>query len=81
MIYYHLFILLNLCSGSTAVFIGNIIRKGSEFVFNNEAIISGRPGIVTMSLYDKNNKFSKDTQKINLKAGECELFQSCLVFV
>ncbi|XP_073245527.1 structural maintenance of chromosomes flexible hinge domain-containing protein 1-like [Porites lutea] len=56
-------------SGSTAVFIGNISRKGSEFVFNNEATISGQPGVITMCLYDNDNKFSKDTQRINLKPG------------
>jgi len=58
------------CSGSTAVFIGNIIRKGTEFVFNNEATISGNPGTITMSVFDKDNKFSKDTQRISLKPGK-----------
>jgi len=53
------------------VFIGNISRKGSEFVFNSEATISGQPGVITMCLYDNDNKFSKDTQRINLKPGEC----------
>lgn len=61
------------CSGSTAVFIGNIIRKGTEFVFNNEATISGNPGTITMSVFDKDNKFSKDTQRISLKPGKWTL--------
>ena len=65
------FFVLHLYSGSTAVFIGNISRKGSEFVFNSEATISGQPGVITMCLYDNDNKFSKDTQRINLKPGEC----------
>ena len=65
------FVVLHLYSGSTAVFIGNISRKGSEFVFNSEATISGQPGVITMCLYDNDNKFSKDTQRINLKPGEC----------
>lgn len=56
-------------SGSTAVFIGNVIRKGTEFVFNNDATISGHPGIITMCLFDKDNRFSKDTQRISLKPG------------
>lgn len=56
-------------SASSAVFIGDLIRKGTEFVFNNDATISGNPGVVTMCLYDKDNRFSKDTQRITLKPG------------
>ena len=57
-------------SGSTAVFIGHLTYKGTEFVFNNDATISGNPGVVTMSVSDKEGKFSRDTQKINLKPGQ-----------
>ncbi|XP_078348913.1 structural maintenance of chromosomes flexible hinge domain-containing protein 1-like [Oculina patagonica] len=56
-------------SGSTAVFIGNLICKGTEFVFNNEATISGNPGVITMCVYDKDGKFARDTQRISLKPG------------
>lgn len=63
-----------LFSGSTAVFIGNLICKGTEFVFNNEATISGNPGIITMCVYDKDGKFARDTQRISLKPGEWVLF-------
>lgn len=56
-------------SGSTAVFIGHLTLKGTEFVFNNDATISGNPGVVTMCVSDKEGKFSRDTQKISLKPG------------
>ena len=39
-------------------------------MFNNDATISGHPGIITMCLFDKDNRFSKDTQRISLKPGE-----------
>ena len=49
--------------------------KGTEFVFNNDATISGQHGVVTMCVSDKNGRFTRDTQRINLKPGErrCEL--------
>ena len=56
-------------SGSTAVFIGHLTLKGTEFVFNNDATISGNPGVITMCVSDKEGKFSRDTQKISLKPG------------
>ena len=43
-------------------------------MFNNEATISGNPGTVTMSVCDKDGKFSRDTQRISLKPGELVLF-------
>ncbi|XP_015762340.1 PREDICTED: structural maintenance of chromosomes flexible hinge domain-containing protein 1-like [Acropora digitifera] len=55
--------------GSTAVFIGNLIRRSTEFAFNNDSTICGNPGVITMSVYDKDNRFSKDTQRITLKPG------------
>lgn len=61
-------------SGSTAVFIGHLTLKGTEFVFNNDATISGNPGVVTMCVSDKEGKFSRDTQKISLKPGQSVLF-------
>ena len=61
-------------SGSTAVFIGHLTLKGTEFVFNNDATISGNPGIITMCVSDKEGKFSRDTQKISLKPGQSVLF-------
>ena len=57
-------------SGSTAVFIGHLTCKGIEFVFNNDATISGNPGVITMCVSDKEGKFSRDTQKISLKPGQ-----------
>lgn len=56
-------------SGGTAIFIGNLILKGTEFVFNNDATISGQHGVVTMCVSDKNGRFTRDTQRINLKPG------------
>ena len=39
-------------------------------MFNNEATISGNPGTITMSVFDKDGKFARDTQRISLKPGE-----------
>jgi len=64
------FLSFNLGSSSTAVFIGHLTLKGTEFVFNNDATISGNPGIITMCVSDKEGKFSRDTQKISLKPGQ-----------
>ena len=61
---------ISLFSGSTANFSGELVRRSSEFVFTNDSVVSGHPGVMTMLVYDKANKFTKDTQKINLKAGE-----------
>lgn len=45
----------------------NITNK--EFVFSNDATISGTPGILTMTVSDKDCKLSKDTKRINLLPG------------
>ena len=40
-----------------------------EFVFSNDANISGSPGILIMTVSDKDCKLSKDTKRINLTPG------------
>jgi hypothetical protein len=41
-----------------------------EFVFSNDANISGAPGVLTMTVSDKDSKLSKDTKRISLKPGQ-----------
>ena len=46
-------------------------------MFNNDATISGNPGVITMCVSDKEGKFSRDTQKISLKPGQSVFFFCC----
>ena len=46
-------------------------------MFNNDATISGNPGVITMCVSDKEGKFSRDTQKISLKPGQSVFFCCC----
>ncbi|XP_032236995.2 structural maintenance of chromosomes flexible hinge domain-containing protein 1-like isoform X1 [Nematostella vectensis] len=56
---------------SSVEFSGELSYKSStkEFIFSNDAVLTGKPGYVTMTVCDKDSTLTKDSIRINLKPG------------
>ena len=52
------------------MFTGQLVRCAADFVFTSESVLAGPPGVSTLSVYDEEDTFIKDTRRITLKSGE-----------